>query len=139
MLPDEPPSPEQQQIPDLPELSPSPDRASEQPGRQRAMAAIRPVNIPDVLRQVAQGDAARIIRNFERSYMPEGGFPDSKVQNTNEDDYRSGLKRKAADISRSYCEVFSYLTFDTSSHAQASRLLQMITNVSLYECFITSP
>ena len=130
VLPDQPPSPEQQPLPDPPDLSPPSFRQPEHAGRQRARAAVRPVIIPNVLRQTAQGDVARVIRDFDRSYMPEEGFPDSIVPDVDAHDYRSRLKRKAADITRSCCEVFAYLTFDTSSQAQASRLLQMITNVS---------
>ena len=126
MLPDEPPSPEQPPIPDPPDVSPPP----EQPRRQRAVAAVRPVIIPDLLRRAAEGDVAGLFRDLNRHYMPGAGFPDARVQETDENDFRSGLKRKAADISRSYSEVFAYLTFDTTSHAQATRLLQMITNVS---------
>ena len=122
MLPDEPPSPEQPPIPDPPDVSPPP----EQPRRQRAVAAV----IRDLVRPAAQGDVAGLLRDLNRNYMPGAGFPDARVQKTDENDFRSGLKRKAADISRSYSEVFAYLTFDTTSHAQTTRLLQMITNVS---------
>ena len=88
----------------------------EQAGRQRAKATARPVIIPNVLRQAAQGDVARVIRDFDRSYLQEKGFSDTIVPNTDGHwhDCRSRLKRKATDISQSCCEVFAYLTFDTS-------------------------
>ena len=44
---------------------------------------------------------------------------------------RSVLKRKAANITRSYSEVFAMLTFGNSSQAEAARLLKTITNVTL--------
>ena len=60
----------------------------------------------------------------------EEGFPDSMVLYVDAHDYRSRLMPEAADITQSCCEVFAFLTFNTSSQAQASRLLQMITKVS---------
>ena len=42
---------------------------------------------------------------------------------------RSGLKRKAEGLSRSYCEVFSMLTSANFFNAESSKLLEVITNV----------
>ena len=85
--------------------------------------------IPNMLRQAAQGDVARIILDSYHSYMLEDRLPDSIVPNTCAHDYKSKLNRMAAAIFLSCCAVFAYLTFDTSSQAQASLLMQMIANV----------
>jgi len=43
---------------------------------------------------------------------------------------RASLKRKAAQISRSESEVYTFLTNNTTSQEQAQQLLDIITNVS---------
>ena len=40
--------------------------------RQRAMAQLRPVSIPEIVRDMAGSDPVRKIADFDRHYMPEG-------------------------------------------------------------------
>ena len=73
----------------------------------------------------------RAIRDFDRVYMPEGAVVvNSAVVGEPGADRRSKLKRKAAEIPRSYSEVFAMLTSENSSQAEAARLLKTITNVA---------
>ena len=51
--------------PHLPTPEPAPSRA-------RAIAHVRPISISDIVRDVAGPDPMRIIRDFDRVYMPEG-------------------------------------------------------------------
>ena len=100
-------------------------------GRRRAVAHVRPVSIADIVRDVAGPDPMRIIRDFDRVYMPEGAVVvNSAVVGEPGADRRSNLKRKAAEIPRSYSEVFAMLTSGNSSQAEAARLLKTITNVA---------
>ena len=63
--------------------------------------------------------------------MPEGAVVvNSAVVGEPGADRRSNLKRKAAEIPRSYSEVFAMLTSGNSSQAEAARLLKTITNVA---------
>ena len=51
---------------------------------------------------------------------------------------RSVLKSKAANITRSYSEVFALLTSGNSSQAEAARLLKTITNVTLLKFLVSA-
>jgi hypothetical protein len=57
----------------------------------------------------------RIIADFDRHYMPDS-IPELEVA---ADAHRSGLKRKAEGISRSLCEFFAYLTYNTQAMSLA--------------------
>ena len=57
-----PPTPDHQQP------SPSPPR----PIRQRAMAQLRPVSIPNIVSEMAGPDPLRRMADFDRHYMPDG-------------------------------------------------------------------
>ena len=115
--------------------SPSPPPASP---RIRAVAQLRPVSIPDIVRDMAGKDPKRKLGDFDRRYMPDGvPLPESSgTGKTGEN--RSNLKRKAKGIARSLAEVFAYLTFNTSSLNESKKLLSIITNVSLrIKCIIS--
>ncbi len=72
----------------------------------------------------------RVVREFDRTYMPEGVCViNSEVVGQPGEDRRSQLKRKAENITRSYSEVFAMLTSSNSSQAEAATLLKTITNV----------
>ena len=61
-----------------------------------------------------------IIADFDRHYMPDSNNNNCHSITELEvaaDAHRSGLKRKAEGISRSLCEVFAYLTYNTMSLA----------------------
>ena len=95
--------------PPTPPVVPSPS-PSPAPMRQRAMAHLRPVSIPDIVRTMAGKNPVHEMADFDRHYMPGGlPSPDASARG-NADDHRSELKRKADGISRSLSEVFAYLT-----------------------------
>ena len=74
----------------------------------------------------------RVVQDFNRVYMPEGGLTVHSVvpgQPGEPEARRSELRRKAANITRSYSEVCAMLTSGNSSQAEAARLLKTITNV----------
>ena len=124
--------------PPTPDVSPShapPPPAP--PLRQRAMAQLRPVSVPAVIKDVAGKNLAQTLRDFDRHYMPNGR-PDPDSSATGFDAaHRSELKRKADGISRSLSEVFAFLTHGTASLEEAKRLLAIITNVcfQIYSCY----
>ena len=147
---DGPPSPQSRPTspgPDLDidsESDPQPRPPAPEAARRRAVAHVRPVTIADIVRDVAGPDPMRVIRDFDRVYMPEPGpegafVVNSAVVGKPGAGRRSDLKRKAAETPRSYSEVFAMLTSGNSSHAEAARLLKTITNVAsvakLYFCF----
>ena len=101
-----------------------------EPARRRAVAHIRSVSIPDIARDVAGPDPMRVVRDFDRVYLPERMcVVNSAVVGQQGEDRRSQLKHKAENITRSYSEVFAMLTSGNNSHAEAARLLKTITNV----------
>ena len=119
-------------VPD-PQADPQRQTPVPEAGRRRAVAHVRPVSIADIVRDVAGPDPIRVIRDFDRVYMPEGAVVvtvNSAVVGEPGADRRSNLKRKAAEIPRSYSEVFAMLTSENSSQAEAARLLKTITNVA---------
>ena len=79
----------------------------------------------------------RVVRDFDRIYMPEGGVTvHSVVAGQPGEARRSVLKSKAANITRSYSEVFAMLTSGNNSQAEAARLLKTITNITLVKFLI---
>ena len=108
--------------------SPSPPPAS-RPMRQRAMAQLRQVSIPDIVRDMAGSDPVRRIEDFDKHYMPNGQpAPEASSRGTC-DGHRAELKTNATGFRRSLSEVFAYLTHDTASLEEARRILSIITNV----------
>jgi len=134
---DGPPSPQSRPTspgPDIDQESdPQPQPPAPEATRRRAVAHVRPISIPDIVRDVSGPDPMRVVRDFDRVYMPEGGVVVHSVvagQPGLGEARRSELKRKAEKISRSYSEVFAMLTSGNSSQAEAARLLKTITNVT---------
>jgi hypothetical protein len=134
---DGPPSPQSRPTspgpdPDIDsESDPQPQPPAPEAARRRAVAHVRPISISDIVRDVSGPDPMRVIRDFDRIYMPEGGVVvHSVVAGQPGDARRSELKRKAENITRSYSEVFAMLTSGNSSQAEAARLLKTITNVT---------
>ena len=112
---------------------------SHRPIRQRAMAQLRPVSIPNIVCDVAGPDPLQKIAAFDRHYMPDGQPEQEASSRGNSDAHRSELKLNAEGISRSLSEVFAYLTHCTASLVEARKLLSIITNVHqimLFMCFI---
>jgi hypothetical protein len=58
-------------MPDPPDVSPPTSGDPEPPRRQRAVAAVRPVIIPDLLRRAAQGDVAGLLRDLKQILKTE--------------------------------------------------------------------
>ena len=102
---------------------------SPRPMRQRAMAQLRPVSIPNIVCDIAGPDPLRKIADFDRHYMPDGQPADESSSRGNSDAHRSELKKNADGLSRSLSEVFAYLTHGTASLEEARKLLSIITNV----------
>jgi len=134
---DGPPSPQSRPTspgpdPDIDsESDPQPQPPAPEAARRRAVAHVRPISISDIVRDVSGPDPMRVIRDFDRIYMPEGGVVVHSVVAGQPGDARhSEMKRKAENITRSYSEVFAMLTSGNSSQAEAARLLKTITNVT---------
>ncbi len=105
------------------------------PARVRAVAQLRPVSIPDIVRDIAGNNPLQRIADFDRHYMPDGvPAPEASVQGR-ADEHRSDLKRKADGISRSLSDVFAYLTYNTTSQNEAKKLLTIIRNVCCWEFY----
>ena len=106
---------------------------SARPMRQRAMAQLRPVSIPEIVRDMAGSDPVRRIEEFDKHYMPDGQpAPEASSRGTC-DGHRAELKANAKGFRRSISEVFAYLTHGTASQEEARKILSVITNV-LYNC-----
>ena len=102
---------------------------SPRPQRQRLMARLRPISIPDMVSDFAGRGAIRAMSGFESRYMPDGIPSGDASARGNADSHRADLKRKSDGISRSLSEVFAYLTYGTESLEEAKKLLTIITNV----------
>jgi hypothetical protein len=118
-----PPTPPVQHKP-----SPSPP-PSPRPMRQRAMAQLRPVSIPNIVSDTAGPDPLRKIADFDLHYMPNGQPAAETSSSGNSDAHRSELEQNAEGLTRSLSEVFAYLTHGTASLEEARKLLSIITNV----------
>ena len=120
--------PSRAQTPPTPPVQHEPSRSPRQM-RQRAIAQLRPVSIPNIVCDIAGPDPLRKIADFDRHYMPDGQPADESLSHGNSDAHRSELKRNADGISRSLSEVFAYLTHGTALLEEARKLLSIITNV----------
>ena len=136
---DEDNRPSGSQTPPTPPVQAEPSQSpppSPRPMRQRAMAQLRPVSIPEIVRDMAGSDPVRKIAGFDRHYMPEG-LPAAEASSRGTcDAHRAELKKNATGIARSLSEVFAYLTHGTKSLEEAKKLLSIITNVHYNMTFI---
>ena len=129
---DEEREPHRAQTPPIPPVQHEPSGSplpSPRPMRQRAMAQLRPVSIPNIVCDTAGPDPLRKIADFDRHYMPDGQPADESSSRGNSDAHRSELKKNADGLSRSLSEVFAFLTHGTASLEEARKLLSIITNV----------
>ena len=99
-------------------------------GRQKASAQLKPIHPPTVIAKLCSSafkkSSRRILENGRENYaVPPGTQPDAMVS----DDLRVGMKRAAADISRSKFEVYNFATRHDLSEAAIDELLQMLSNV----------
>jgi hypothetical protein len=103
------------------------------PMRQRAMAHLRPVSIPDIVRIMAGKNPVHEMADFDRHFYMPGGLPSPDASaRGNADDHRSELKRKVDGNSSSLrlsVRFFAYLTHGTASLEEVKKLLTIITNV----------
>ena len=102
---------------------------SPRPQRQRLMARLRPISIPEMVSDFAGKDAIRAMSGFDSRYMPDGMPSGDASARGNADSHRADLKRKSDGISRSLSDLFAYLTHGTASLEEAKTLLTRITNV----------
>ena len=93
------------------------------------MAHLRPVAFPDIVMQTAGKESVRRMAESDSHYMRDGPPAGDASPRGNADSYRADLKRKASEISKSFIEVFAYLTHGTASLVEAR--LTIITNVVL--------
>jgi hypothetical protein len=84
--------------------------ASAIPRRLRAVVQLRPVSIPEIVRDMTGKNPRQTIADFDRHYMPDGVPEPEAPVDGNANEHRSSLKRKAEDISRSLRKVFAFLT-----------------------------
>ena len=97
--------------------------------RQRAMVQLRPVSIPEIVRDMAGSDPVARIQDFDRHYMPDGQpAPEASSRGTS-GAHSAELKTTATGFSRSLSEVFALLTHGTASLEEAKKILSVITNV----------
>ncbi len=76
--------------------------------RQCAMAQLRPVSVPDVVKNLAGKDPNQALKDFDGHYMPEG-HPDADDSARGYDDaHCSQLKLNADGISQSLCYVLHF-------------------------------
>ena len=107
----------------------SPQEPDEQ-GRQRAAAAVRTMHPPAFLATISAPitqKTSAIISDVRSLYVVPDG---DQAPGVDSDGYRVGLKRKAAGISRSQYEVYSFSTKHNLSEAAVDELLGMLSNVS---------
>ena len=86
--------------PEIQEPSPpSPQPASAPVMRQRAVAHVVPINMPNVLREIAGRDPFKVVRDIDSSYIPDGFVANDTRLWPGYDMDKENLKRKAEDIS----------------------------------------
>ena len=128
ITPDEPDDPLENAF-DAPDLPPSPP-SPEGHGRQKSSAALRSFEPSAFLARISapmSQATADVISDVRGHYDVPEGDQAAGVENTGW--YRAGLKRKAADISRTQYEVYSFSTKNNLSEAAVDELLEMLSNV----------
>ena len=115
-----------------PEIEEQLEELEHQPlsGRQKASAQLEPIHPPTVIAKLYSSafkkSNRRILENVRGNYaVLPGTQPEAMVS----DDLRVGMKRAAADISRSKFEVYNFSTRHDLSEAATDELLQMLSNV----------
>ena len=133
--------PDDEGIPDFPEADisdfpacPIPSQASRflsSPGSQRPAPPQNSMPGWDMAKTMCKADGAglkKVIAAAEDA-MPPGGLPVAS-ERAGGDSRRTGLKRKAGEITRSAAEDFALLTTRTSSMRYAADFLSTVGNVS---------
>ena len=123
-----------------PETGPHDPPEPDEHRQHKSLAALKPIDPSAVLarlsRPITQSTAGIISRIRSHYDVPEGE-QDPGVESGV---YRTRLKRKAAAISRSQYEVYSFSTKHDLSEAATDELLEMLSNVStsLGPCIVES-
>ncbi len=78
---------------------------SPRPQRQRLMARLRPISIPDMVSDLAGKDAIRVMSGFESRYMPDGMPSGDASARGNADSHKQGgvsadVRRHAVPVGR---------------------------------------
>ena len=111
----------------------SPTRDSSQPletGRTKASAAVGSIDPAHVLARVTGHlpmASEDFVMNVEAHYVVPDGEQSEAIQS---DEFRAGMKRNAAAISRSQYEIYSFSTKYNLPETAINELLEMISNVS---------
>jgi hypothetical protein len=123
-----------------PETGPHDPPEPDEHGRHKSLAALKHIDPSAVLARlsgpIAQSTEA-IISGIRSHYAVPEGEQDPGVESG---EYRTRLKRKAAAMSRSQYEVYSFTTKHDLSEAATDELLEMLSNVStsLGPCIVES-
>ena len=116
-------------------MSPLPTPPSSLPpvtGRMKASAAVTSINPAHVLARVS-GQPPESSEDFIDDIASYYVVPDGEqAEGIELDQFRAGLKRKAAGISRSQYEVYSFSTKYNLTEKATDELLQMLSNVSFF-------
>ena len=104
-----------------------------QSGRQKASALLHPFHPPTVIAKSCSGafkrNTRRISEDVRGHYAVPPGTQPGAIES---DEHQVGMKRAAADISRSKFEVYNFATKHDFSEAAINgidELLQMLSNV----------
>ena len=100
--------------------------------RQKSVAALQPIDPHAVLARLSgpmTETSAAFISDIHGHFAVPAG---EKAPGVESAEYRNRLKHRAADISRSQCEVYSFSTMHNLSKAATDELLEMLSNVSSF-------
>ncbi len=88
--------PPRSQTPPTPPDNHQPSPSPPVPIRQRAMAQLRPVSIPNIVSDMAGTDSLQRIADFDRHYMPDGQPAAETSLCGNSDEHRSCVMLRSA-------------------------------------------
>ena len=119
-------------VPEPDDQFPEPDDLVPEPvqGRQKSTAGLKSLDPGAVLARLSvpiTQKTAEIIENMRGHYAVPDGEQNPGVESG---EYRTRLKRKADNLSRSQYEVYSFSTKHNLSEAAVDQLLEMLSNVS---------
>ena len=119
------PVPSRSQTPPTPPVQAASPPACSRPSRQRAMAQLRPVSIPEIVRDMAGSDPLQKIADLDRHYMPEGQ-PAAEVSSRGTSDAHRAFALKAwifryypqTEVTLMCTEHFLMIRYKTKCHTQ---------------------
>ena len=119
-------------MPEPDDQFPEPDDLAPEPvqGRQKSTAGLKSLDPGAVLARLSvpiTQQTAEIIEHMRGHYAVPDGEQNPGVESG---EYRTRLKRKADNLSRSQYEVYSFSTKHNLSEAAVDQLLEMLSNVS---------